>query len=61
MAPSQAGKVRCPETSKWQAVAFLLRVNQSALGAFPPLSAEVVREEEKQAWVRAAARRSFPL
>ena len=37
------------ETSRWQAVAFLLRVNQNALGAFPPLSAEVMREEEKGA------------
>ena len=37
------------ETSKRQAVAFLLRVNQSALGAFPPLSAEVGREEEEGA------------
>ncbi|OWJ99706.1 hypothetical protein Celaphus_00009629 [Cervus elaphus hippelaphus] len=37
------------ETSKWQGMAFLLRVNQSALRVFPPLSAEVAREEEKEA------------
>ena len=37
------------ETSKWQVMVFLLRVNQSALRAFPPLSAEVAREEEKGA------------
>ncbi|KAB0354113.1 hypothetical protein FD755_023195 [Muntiacus reevesi] len=34
------------ETSKWQVMTFLLRVNQRALRAFPFLSAEDVREEE---------------
>ncbi|XP_043314661.1 melanoma-associated antigen 10-like [Cervus canadensis] len=34
------------ETSKWQVMAFMLRVNQRALRAFPFLSAEDEREEE---------------
>ena len=34
------------ETSKWQVMAFMLRVNQRAFRAFPLLSAEDVREEE---------------
>ena len=34
------------ETSKWQVMAFMLRVNQRAWRAFPLLSAEDSREEE---------------
>ncbi|KAM7225302.1 hypothetical protein CapIbe_023279 [Capra ibex] len=34
------------ETSKWQVMAFVLRVKQRALRAFPLLSAEAAREEE---------------
>uniref|UniRef100_A0A8C6CR03 MAGE domain-containing protein n=1 Tax=Moschus moschiferus TaxID=68415 RepID=A0A8C6CR03_MOSMO len=34
------------ETSKWQVMAFVLRVRQRALRAFPLLSAEAAREEE---------------
>jgi len=30
-------------------MAFVLRVNQKALRAFPPLSAEAAREEEERA------------
>ena len=37
------------ETSKWQVMAFVLRVRQRALRAFPPLSAEAAREEEEGA------------
>lgn len=37
------------ETSKWQFMAFLLRVKQRALRAFPPLSAEAAREEDEAA------------
>ncbi|XP_027388819.1 melanoma-associated antigen 10-like [Bos indicus x Bos taurus] len=37
------------ETSKWEAMAFLLRVKQRALRAFPPLSTEAAREEDEAA------------
>ena len=37
------------ETSKWEVMAFLLRVKQRALRAFPPLSAEAEGEEEEGA------------
>ena len=37
------------ETRKWQVRAFLLRVKQRALRAFPPLSAEAEGEEEEGA------------
>ena len=37
------------ETSKWEIMAFLLRVKQRALRAFPPLSTEAAREEDEAA------------
>ena len=37
------------ETSKWEVMAFLLRVKQRALRAFPPLSTEAAREEDEAA------------
>ncbi|CAI9181300.1 unnamed protein product [Rangifer tarandus platyrhynchus] len=37
------------ETSKWQVMAFVHRIKQRALRAFPPLSAEAAREEEEGA------------
>ncbi|XP_055249733.1 melanoma-associated antigen 10-like isoform X2 [Moschus berezovskii] len=37
------------ETSKWEIMAFLLRVNQGALRAFPLQSAEASREEDETA------------
>ena len=37
------------ETRKWQVRAFLLRVKQRALRAFPPLSTEAAREEDEAA------------
>ena len=37
------------KTSKWQVMAFVLKVRQRALRAFPPLSAEAAREEEEGA------------
>ena len=37
------------ETSKWQVMAFLLRVNQRAFRSFPLPSAEAAREEDSAA------------
>ncbi|CAI9181404.1 unnamed protein product [Rangifer tarandus platyrhynchus] len=37
------------ETSKWEVMAFLLRIKERASRAFPPLSAEAAREEDEAA------------
>ena len=43
------GPLAYVETSRWQVMACVLRVNQRAWRAFPLLSAEAAREEEEGA------------